>query len=92
MRLNRAPNFGVRLGTLFNTKANAWPELTWSGLIARVIKFVNAIPMPVAHTAEEVMVNMLFIEMRDGRHVCFDQSAAQLSGIRFSDNGKEPSR
>ena len=92
IRIDRTPNFCVRLGTLSNTETYAWAELTWSGHVARAIKFVNPISKAVGHTVEEVLVNVLFIEMSNGRDVSFDQPAAKASRVRFSDNGKEPSR
>ena len=80
------------LGALTDTVAHARTELTWSGLVARAIKFVDPISIAVGHTAEEVLVDVLFIFMSNGQGVSFDQPAAKPSGVRFSDNGKEPSR
>ena len=48
--------------------------------------------MPVAHSAEEVVEDVIFTEVCDGRGVCCDQPAAKLPGVRFCDDSKEPPR
>ena len=48
--------------------------------------------MPVAHSAEEVVEDVIFTEVCDGSGVCCDQPAAKLPGVRFCDDSKEPTR
>ena len=80
------------LGALFDTEAYARSELTWSGRVARAVKFVDPIPIAVGHSAEEMLVDVLFILLFDGEGVSLYQPAAKASRVRFSDNGKEASR
>ena len=52
----------------------------------------SVIALAVAHAVEEVVDDVLFADLCDGRGVCCDQPAAKLPGVRFCDDSKETPR
>jgi len=83
---------GALLGALFDTEAYAGSEFAWPRCVARAVKFVDPITIAVGHSAEEMLVGVLFILLFDGEGVSLYQPAANASRVRFSDNGEEPPR